>query len=91
MPRRLSTGTEWTGWAIIVLTVIFVTLVFFTLGCSSSPKKPTTHTPVPALGTSKEITRSIRSDIADNKDAISNARRLRQTIDSKLSVLEDWK
>lgn len=67
-------------------------IALFFVGCTTGPKRPTTNTSVPSLDTSKEINRTVRSNIVDSKDAIGRSRRLNRQIEDKLIILQnkDW-
>jgi uncharacterized lipoprotein YajG len=61
------------------------------VGCETSPKKPTTNTPAPSIDTSKEIGRTIHSNVADAKDGVRKARTIGDRIDNKINLLRDYK
>lgn len=56
--------------------------------CSTSSKKPTTHTSVPSLDVSRERVKQLRSSIQDSKDGIRRVRSLQERIDYKESMLK---
>lgn len=71
--------------------IVSLMLAALLCSCADTPKRPTTNTPVPSLTASKEMNRTVRSNVADSKDAIGRSRKLNRLIDNKLNLLEDYK
>lgn len=68
---------------LLVATILVV-------GCSTAPK-PKTHTQVPSLAQSQEITRGLAGKLTDAKDGVGRVRTLRQQIEDKVIMLRDAK
>lgn len=61
------------------------------VGCETGPSKPKTHTQVPSLAQSQEITRGLAGKLTDAKDGVGRVRTLRQQIEDKVIMLRDAK
>lgn len=68
------------------VAIILCALLF--AACSTSPKKPTTHTSVPSLDTSRQRVKQLQNSIQDSKDGIRRVRTLQERIDYKESMLK---
>lgn len=56
--------------------------------CSTSPKRPATHTSVPSLDVSREKVKRLQASIEDAKDGVSRLKARNELIDYKESLVE---
>lgn len=70
------------------MKIIIATLQLCFLCSCQSTQKPKTHTPVPSLNSSIEMTTRLQRHVSDAKSGIRRARTLQERIDNKASLLE---